>query len=380
MRILIVQRSLAPPGGGNAVAAWMVQALAGHHEVATLTAAPWSVDDTNAFYGTAIPHGVVTQHLVARPWRWLAGLPEARLTRLRMASAYGRSRALAASYDLIVTAECYAAFSKPGIQYVHFPAVLEPGPQRLPILVNAYFSLCEWVLGASWRDAAHNITLANSNWTAAGIERIGELSDPIVLYPPVLDPGDGLPWDQRRDTFLCVGRFDASKRVESAMAIVARVRERVLPHATLVVVGSPVDPAYADRLRRTGARYGEWIEFREDLSRADLNRLMGESRFGIQAMVAEHFGMATAEMTRAGCLVFAHNSGGTVEVLNGEPRLLWSTEDEAVQRIAALADDPSTIARIRSQLRAHSERFSTESFARQFRELLGAGPKRRFLE
>ena len=34
VRILIVQRSLSPPGGGNAVAAWMVHALAGEHDVA----------------------------------------------------------------------------------------------------------------------------------------------------------------------------------------------------------------------------------------------------------------------------------------------------------------------------------------------------------
>jgi hypothetical protein len=41
VRILLVQRSLEPPGGGNAVAAWMIHALAGPHEVATLTASPW---------------------------------------------------------------------------------------------------------------------------------------------------------------------------------------------------------------------------------------------------------------------------------------------------------------------------------------------------
>ena len=33
LRILIVQRSLSPPGGGNAVAAWMVHALAGRHDL-----------------------------------------------------------------------------------------------------------------------------------------------------------------------------------------------------------------------------------------------------------------------------------------------------------------------------------------------------------
>ena len=52
-RVLIVQRSLSPPGGGNAVAAWMVHALAGVHDVATVTASAWSAAETNAFYGTS---------------------------------------------------------------------------------------------------------------------------------------------------------------------------------------------------------------------------------------------------------------------------------------------------------------------------------------
>src|SRR4051812_38490316 len=63
VRVLIAQRSLAPPGGGNAVAAWMVHALAPDHEVATITEREWSVEETNAFYGTSIPNGRITQHV-----------------------------------------------------------------------------------------------------------------------------------------------------------------------------------------------------------------------------------------------------------------------------------------------------------------------------
>ena len=54
-------------------------------------------------------------------------------------------------------------------------------------------------------------------------------------------------------------------------------------------------------------------------------------------MENEHFGMATAEMTRAGMLVFAHDSGGSPEVLNDERALLWSSEGEAVRKIAQRA-------------------------------------------
>jgi glycosyltransferase involved in cell wall biosynthesis len=366
----MVQRSLSPPGGGNAVAAWMIHALAGRHEVGTLTASPWSIAETNAFYGTAIPAGTVTQHLVPAPWKWLSGLREARLTRLRSASVYGASRRLASRYDVMITAEYYAVFARPGIQYVQFPALLHPQPTRLPLIVNGYFALCEWVLGGPWTEAARNRTLANSQWTADGIERLGELGTATVLYPPVLDPGARVPWRDRDDTFLCIGRFDASKRIELAMSIVKQVRGRSIPNARLVIVGSPVDTEYAFRIRRIASEE-PWIEFQEDLSRANLNALMGRSRYGIQAMVEEHFGMATAEMTRAGCLVFAHHSGGTPEVLNQERTLLWSTEEEAVQRITEVsASSAASIDGLRARLQDNAQAFSIDCFVARFREIV----------
>ncbi|HEX6163172.1 MAG TPA: glycosyltransferase [Vicinamibacterales bacterium] len=363
-RVLIVQRSLSPPGGGNAVAAWMVHALAGACRVATLTASPWSVQETNAFYGTAIPEGAVRQHTVPAPWKWLSGLSEDRLTRVRMAAVLRYARPLAAQYDLLVTADNYAAFAKPGIQYVHYPADLEPRPARMPQLVNVYFAACNRLLGARWTDAARNITFANSRWTAAGLERLGEVSTPIVLYPPVIDPGEGLPWDRREDTFLCIGRFHGSKRVELAMSIVGRARAAALPNARLIIVGSAVDGEYTSRIVRMAAQHGDWIEFREDLSRQELNQLMGRVRYGLQAMENEHFGMATAEMTRAGCLVFAHNSGGTPEVLNNEAALLWESEGEAVKKIVNLRN----VDALRGRLRDRAQMFSAETFVTEFRK------------
>ena len=362
----MVQRTLSPPGGGNAVAAWMVHALAGEHEVATLTASEWSAAETNAFYGTSIPADRVTKHVVPAPWRWLSGLNEDRLTRLRMCSVLHYARPLAAQYDLLVTADNFAAFAKPGIQYVHFPAELQPPPARMNAIVNVYFAACNRLLGAPWSDAARNVTLANSRWTATGLEQPGQIANPIVLYPPVLDPGEGLPWSERDNTFLCIGRFHGSKRVELAMDIVGRARAAAMRDARLIVVGSAVDHEYTNRIVRIAANHGEWIDFYEDLSREDLNSLMGQSRYGIQAMENEHFGMATAEMTRAGMLVFAHDSGGSPEVLNNESALLWSSEGEAVRKIVNVQD----IEPLRARLKAHAKVFSTESFVAGFQEIV----------
>lgn len=364
MRVLMVQRSLRPPGGGNAVAAWMVHALADRHDVTTLTAGEWSIEDTNAFYGTSIPNRIT--RLVTRvPWRWLSGLPEHQLTRLRMCAVLRDARALASQFDLLITADNFAAFAKRGLQYVHFPAALRPAAARMKPVVELYFRFCDRVLGAPWTDAAKNLTLANSQWTAAGLEQLGEVSTPIVLYPPVIDPGMGLPWDQRDDVFLCIGRFHGSKRIETAMSIVQRIRTTALPHARLIIIGSPVDTEYTTRIHGVAARAGDWIEFREDLSRSDLNALMGRSRYGLQAMAHEHFGMATAEMTRAGCIVLAHRSGGSPEVLDNEDAVLWSTEDEAIAKFARL--DPDAL---RPRLVEHARSFSAERFVEQFRQIV----------
>jgi glycosyltransferase involved in cell wall biosynthesis len=365
-RVLMVQRSLRPPGGGNAVAAWMVHALADRHDVATLTASRWSANETNAFYGTSIPDRI-TRHVLPAPWRWLVGLPaENKLSRIRMCSVLRYARRLASQYDILLTADNYAAFAKPGFQYLHFPADLDPEPARLKPIVDIYFTLCDRVLGAPWTDAAKNATITNSQWSAAGLERMGTVSKPVVLYPPVIDPGPGLPWDQRDDVFLCIGRFHGSKRIERTIAIVDRIRARSLPQARLKIVGSPIDREYTRRLHRLVERMrGDWIEFHEDLSRGALNQLMGRSRYGMQAMEHEHFGMATAEMTRAGCVVFAHRSGGSPEVLNHEDAVLWSSEDDAVEKFARLDVD-----RIRPRLRAHANTFSTERFVDNFRRII----------
>ena len=147
-----------------------------------------------------------------------------------------------------------------------------------------------------------------------------------------------------------------------------RLRAQALPAARLIVVGSQVDRDYSARLRSLAAREGGWIEFREDLSREGTNRLIGECRYGVQAMIGEHFGMATAEMARGGCLVFAHDSGGTPEVI-GDPALLWNTEDEAVARITMLATDASRREAARSRLRARARSFTTGRFCEELRQL-----------
>ena len=352
------------------MAAWMVHALHGVHQVATLTSRPWSAAGTNAFYGTAIRDGGITAYVVPAPWRWLSMLPEHRLSRIQMCSVLRFARELACDHDLLLTADNYGPFVKPGMQYLHLPLAVKPTPWRLRAVVNLYFVACNRLIGVPWAAAARNVTLANSRWTAENLARQHDVRARHVLYPPVVDPGEGLPWEQRRNTFLCIGRFHGSKRIEVSMSILRRLRAEVMPDAGLIIVGSPVDPEYSARIRRFAARDRHWIEFREDLPRPAIDRLMGECRYGLQAMEDEHFGMATAELARAGCLVFPHHSGGSPEVVNDEPALLWRTEDEAVARVSAMARDAALRDAVRWRLRTHARSFSAERFVTEMRAIV----------
>jgi glycosyltransferase involved in cell wall biosynthesis len=97
---------------------------------------------------------------------------------------------------------------------------------------------------------------------------------------------------------------------------------------------------------------------------------MGRSRYAVQAMIQEHFGMATAEMAAAGVLVFAHDSGGSPEVLGHQRALLWETEQDAIERIATLARDRDAIDGVRARLRRHSQAFAVSAFVDQFRSIV----------
>ena len=63
-RVLLVQPSLNPPGGGNAVAAWMVQALRECCEISILAWSPLRLDRINDFYGTSLAETDFELHLV----------------------------------------------------------------------------------------------------------------------------------------------------------------------------------------------------------------------------------------------------------------------------------------------------------------------------
>ena len=98
--------------------------------------------------------------------------------------------------------------------------------------------------------------------------------------------------------------------------------------------------------------------------------MMASHRYGIHGMGEEHFGMAPAEMARAGAIVWVPRGGGQMEIVGNEPALMYESDDEAVEKITRTLASASEQQRLRDRLAATSEQFSTTAFMAEVRSIV----------
>lgn len=218
-----------------------------------------------------------------------------------------------------------------------------------------------------------NLSLANSDWTSQLINEVYGIPTTTV-YPPVPVDFPTVPWEEREDGFVCIGRLDPAKRYEVLIEIVERVRARV-PAAHLHIIANPLLSRsefrqYYQKMRRLVGDHAGWVTLHESISRQELTQLVARHRYGLHGMVEEHFGIAVAEMTLAGCIVFAPNSGGQVEILGHDERLLYDGVHDAVAKIQRVMDHPDQQVDLRQSLAPRQKLYSTETFARRMREIV----------
>jgi glycosyltransferase involved in cell wall biosynthesis len=376
-RVLLVQPSMQPPGGGNGVAAWVLQALVAEHRVTVLSWRPVEIDPINRFFGTHLERGDFETMTVPRSWRLLADRLPVPATLLKLSLVMRYTRKVSADFDVLFGIYNETDFGRRGIQYVHYPTYLRPRPDvdlrwyHLPEPgLSLYYRLADRIADFSLDRLKQNVTLVNSNWTGRHVRDFLGI-ETRTLYPPVVDPAPGLPWDRRRNAFLAIGRISPEKEYERLMKILARVRDTA-PDLTLTIVGTwdRHTRGYYQSLTRLGVSLGSWIQFRHNLPRDEVRELMASHRYGIHGMREEHFGMAPAELARAGAIVWVPGGGGQREIVGDEPALMYDTDDDAVQKISSTLDNPAEQQRLRQLLAATSEQFSTDNFMRQVRAIV----------
>jgi glycosyltransferase involved in cell wall biosynthesis len=363
---LIVQPSLQPPGGGNGVCAWAVQALRDAYALTLLTWMPVDVDAINAHYGTSL-RATDFATVTASPFLRapIEGLP-LNVARLKASVLRRRAKQIAGEFALLMSADNEVDFGRPGVQYIHYPfRHAAPLPVDLrwyhrPWTLALYDRI--WSLVAPFDDRAMrtNLTLVNSAWTGDLVSKVHGI--PVrVVHPPAAGVFPDVPWDERDSGFLCIGRVSPEKELERVIAIVDRVRaER--PEAHLHIVGPDDHVAYARRVRALVRQAGPWVTVEDTPPIGELERLLTTHRYVIHGMREEHFGMSVAQALRAGCIPFVPDGGGQVEVVGDEPLLRYRSTDDAVARILTVMASVRLQQEIRARLAGRASGFSHERF------------------
>lgn len=381
-RVLVVQPLVRPPGGGNGLVAWMLQALQADHDVGLLTWQPVDFQVVNRYFGTAIDPARIRLHL---PPRWLRALPADGLTLFKHNVLLRQCKRLRPSYDVVLCGHNESDFGGPGIQYIHYPRLDDPrvndASKREPEFshlkwrhrsywaMRAYFALCARVSGFTMEGVRRNVTLVNSDWTGRLVREVLNV-EPRTVYPPVQAEFPEVPWQERELGFVCVGRISPEKRVDRIVRILAEVRRRGWD-AHLHVIGNRTDdPAYFARIEPILQANRSWISLEENLSHERLRTLIAHHRYGIHGMDCEHFGIAVAEMVKAGCIVFTPSSGGQVEIVGNDDRLTYGTDEEAVEKIDAVLAASSLQRELLEHLAGRAGCFGADRFVREIRGIV----------
>lgn len=86
---------------------------------------------------------------------------------------------------------------------------------------------------------------------------------------------------------------------------------------------------------------------------------------------AEHFGISTVEAMGAGCVPVVINSGGQKEIVtDGENGLLWSTEEELLEKTKQVISNPGLQNTLAKGARLRANDFSLEKFSQEIEKLV----------
>jgi glycosyltransferase involved in cell wall biosynthesis len=375
-RVLVAHPWLRPSGGGNLVAAWTLEALCTDCEVSLAALEPVDYREVNRNFGTSLRDGDFTVHVAPRFHQTiLRNMPTpSALLDMCLTMRWAQDLDHRGHYDVLFGTQNEIDFHRRGIQYVHYPWLYLPRPvaevrwyHRVPGALSLYRKSCMALARATPEGLRRNLTLANSEFVAGRIDDVYGIRA-RVIYPPAPGKYAERPWDRRRLAVAAVGRIHPGKRWDMAVEIVERVRRRGHDLA-LTLIGHSDDLAYTARLEAMSATR-PWFRLLRDVDRNQLLAELAQHRYGIHPMEEEHFGIAPAELQRAGCIPFVRNSGGPVEIVGGDRRLTFDGVEEAAQKIARVVEDPALERELVSQVAERRDWFSTERFCQSVREIV----------
>lgn len=342
---------------------WMLQALCDDFEVTVVTRGGWNLEELNRSAGTAIPADAI--RILSPPG-----------AQLRFAGAfwlalfYRYCRKLARGYELCITTSRVIDWGGPALHFLtdvtwNFPLQREFASAEFRAregwIRSLYWRLADLLAGQSGRNPQQeDLFIANSQWTA-NRSRPYCRRKPIVIYPPV--PGGFAhltPWGERENAFVCLGRIAPEKNIEQVIAILEEAR-KADAGLTLHLLGRFDSSPYCAIIAQSCAARNEWITLHDGLYGEAKEELLGRCRYGISACQREAFGIATAEMLKAGIIPFVPQQGAQHELV-GDQRIIYESMADVGEKIRQILDSKSLQLQLHHQSLQRGAIFGTECF------------------
>lgn len=189
-----------------------------------------------------------------------------------------------------------------------------------------------------------DVALTNSSWTFNHINKIWFATKNVdIVYPPCSTEhlsGAESSSELRENTLLYIAQFRPEKRhmlvLEEYSKFLKKFQKaklQLLMLPRVVFLGScrsAEDSTTLDTLREAVANEGlsEYVKFVVDCSYDELKQYLHSSKFGLNAMWNEHFGIGVVEYLSSGVVPIVHASAGPLLdiVCVEEPSKTWKNE------------------------------------------------------
>ena len=374
--IAIIHPLLAVGGGSQARALWLATAAKKDYSVALISMGPVDIPALNAFYGTDLDPEEV--EVVSIPIPLMLKKRGDALRGYRLARYCKKTKSL---FPIMISSYNVMDFGKKGIQFIADFSFDDAARRRLDQALGGIHGLFykkslfrQWYLylgkllsGESRKGWRQNITVANSQWSQALLKTTYGLES-TVIYPPVFGRFPDRPWDQRENGFVAVGRLEPEKRFEFLIQILNEVRAKGFD-VHFHIVGKIEDTYYCRSIQRLCARYQDWVSLEGLLIGQKKDEFFSRHKFGISGRWFEPFGIAVAEMTKAGNIVWVPNGGGQVEIVKHN-LLTFHNKDEAVTKIIQVLIHRALQEELLAHLRIQANKFAIERFIAESQSLL----------
>jgi len=367
-KIAVIHPLLRPGGGSEARALWIAEALKREYKVSLISMGKIDLDALNAFYGSDLRYDEISIIEIPVPKLLRKRFDALRYYRL---SRYCKKHS--DTFDLMISTYNVMDFGTRGMQFIadfsfddDLRREYNPEPRRLSkyfyrgsFLRRSYIRLGKWLSGESKKGWLKNTTIANSRWSA-GVLKGKFRIDAKVVYPPVSDGFFDAKWSEKRNGFTAIGRIVPEKGFDRILSILKKVREKGYD-IHFHIIGGHSESTYYRRLKGMVRESSSWCFLEGPKYGEAKKRIISGHKYGISGCRNEAFGIAVAEMVKAGMIVWVPDGGGQVEIVD-HPDLIYETEEEAAAKIENVMKSPDSQERLLKHLKEQAGKFSAMTF------------------